>query len=463
MKRERYRRTVIISLVGVALFISNLDASIVNIAMPTFVKVFNAGAEEVSRIILMYLLAMGSLLLIFGRLGDLWGSERVFTWGFLVFSVGSLLCGLSWGLGALVFSRLIQGVGGAMIFSTFGAIIIRQLPVSIRGRVFGLAAVLAGIGFAAGSPLGGFILKFLNWRWLFMISVPVGVAGFLVSSRILTHRPPAPGKDKRFDLWGAGFSIIGLVALIYLLSTGGKRGWLSPLSLILMAVFLLSFFFFIRREKRFSAPLMDLTLFQNRDLARALLAILAVMMAMNGLIFLFPFYLEMARGFSTVQAGLFLIVAPAVITLTSPLAGYLSDISSPRRIATGATLLLIAICGLFLGFGISSGSVFIIGSFAIFGFALAMFLTSNVTLIMSHAPEEKEGIISAVNSLCNVMGLMLGVALFALLFANNIAPGTEKDAGLVVTGFREGAVLAAILFALALAASYWARESVRSG
>lgn len=291
------RNVIIILITSLAMFMTNLDVSIVNIALPTLASNYGVSIASVSRIVLVYLLAIMSLLLVFGRLGDSRGAERVFTVGFIVFSLASLLCAFSWSINSLLVFRFIQGAGGAMVEATATALMLLYLPIEIRGRAFGINAVLGGVGFAAGAPVGGFLVQYLSWRWIFLVNIPVGLTVLVLAGMALQYRQKSERSAESFDILGAVLSFLGFGTLLYGLNFIQSAG-ISTAGLVmhlLPAIILLTTFLYY--EKQAKLPLLDLSLFNNIHLSLGLAGYMAVVMVLNGFSFLFPFYFESVRHF----------------------------------------------------------------------------------------------------------------------------------------------------------------------
>jgi EmrB/QacA subfamily drug resistance transporter len=456
------KHLLIIATIGIAPFLGNLDGSIVMIASPTLEKVFTTNTAGVSLIIISYLLITASCALIFGRLGDMKGPANIFMVGFGVITVGSLLCGLSNSLHTLVAFRLIQAVGSAMLFSTYCAVVATTLPASMRGRAFGFVGVMGSIGFAVGAPLGGFFLKYLSWRWLFLFNIPFGIAGLVLSYKFLRPQKSGPEQTSPFDIWGGLLSLICLCSFVYALHHGQDAGWENPYVIGLFCFSMACFVLFIAREKRFSAPLIDISIFNNTYLSLAALAAILVIILLNGVLFLFPYFFELVKGLSPEKAGLILMALPIAVFVFCPLAGYLTDKKSPRWIASIAVVCILLACSFFMRIGIATPIEYIIAFFVVFGISLAFFTVSNMTLVMSNAEEGKQGIISAILSVINSVGALMGVTFFQIVFSH-VAGSNAKAIHLlspekVTAGFNHAMILAVIICVPALLASIFAKK-----
>lgn len=463
---DKLSAAYVISMLALGLFMVNLDASIVNIVLPTFARTFFVDTAEVSRVVLSYLLSFSGFLLIFGRLSDMRGANKIFGLGFLVFSITSIMCALSTSLFMLEIARFLQGIGAAMLASTYGAIVIQKLPAEMRGRAFGFITVAGGAGFAMGSPIGGFLVKYFSWRWIFWINIPIGIFALLASKRLIGQKNSCRESSSGFDMIGAFLSFTGLALLTYLLNTGKNYGLLSPVVITCSILFILVFMLFIVKELRHKAPLLDMGLFSNKHLCLALVSNLAVVMTLDGLSFMFPFFFELARGMSPDKIGLLLMIAPLLSLVISPIAGYMADKKGSRLVCIAAVVALCLATAMICFFDASSNICYILTALSIFGAALAMFFTANSCLLMSHAPEGREGTTSALISFNANLGTLVGVCIFESIFSFGFPPGLVSGPAAIALphvsrGFSHGAMLAFAICMLAFFASFMAREKSR--
>ncbi|MCK5684587.1 MFS transporter, partial [bacterium] len=380
-KADLRRYILIMIAVGMAIFLASVDGSIAFIAIPTLGDIFKKGAGEVSRIILVYLLVQCSLAPTFGKLADIKGPEKIFTLGYVIFAIGSILCALSQGLNSLIIFRFFQGIGGAMLLSTYCAIIAIYLPEHVRGRAFGFISVIGSIGFALGAPIGGFILKYLTWHWLFLINIPFCIFGVIFSLKFLNQKKSHISKTS-FDFPGAILSFGFLAVFVFLLNTLGEGKWFTNQNTAFFIISLVLFITFIIRELKCSDPLFDLSIFKKIPLTLALVSALLIFVAQSGFLYILPFFFKVIKGLPTDSTGLFLMVLPLAVMIFGPISGYLSDKKSPLLIASISSIFLIISCVLLNFFNEAAGYIFIAFSLIHFGISLAMFFTANITIIM---------------------------------------------------------------------------------
>src|SRR5215204_5573478 len=332
------RKWLVLSAVSVGTFISTLSGSIVNISLPTIAHDFGVGIPEIEWIVVAYLLTAGSLLLTFGRLGDVIGYRRVYIGGFAVFTLASVLCGLSLDVGQLTAVRVLQGIGFAMIQAVAPALIASTFAPSERGKALGLNVISISIGLTLGPTLGGILSEWASWRWIFFINIPIGLFGLIWAWRVL----PEGRRDtnQRFDVAGAVLIGITLFSLLLALVEGEDWGWGSPAVLGLLAVFALVGTVFVVTELRVLQPMFDLGLFAIRAFSAGNVSLLIAFIALFVATFLMPFFLQRGHDFSAFQAGLLLTPLSLTTLLVSPLSGALSDRIGSRVLSTSGLAIM---------------------------------------------------------------------------------------------------------------------------
>lgn len=431
-----------------AIFMVNLDITIVNIALPTFCRLFTIDPTDASMVVLSYLLALTGFLLVAGKLSDKFGTERVFLLGYCVFSVGSLLCAIAHSFAALVLFRFIQGLGSSLLFATSAVIVVRYVAPEKRGRAYGLNGLFAGIAFALGSPVGGFLIHSLGWQWIFLVNIPVSIVGISLSLHGLVW-PRGERNESGFDYIGALLSFLTLTAMLFALNRGEDMGWHSPA--ILCSIVLAAFFFtlFIMWEKKFPCPILELSLFRDHRLNATLAANFIYLMLLCGITFVLPFYFEELKGFHPQKAGLYMMIFPILSMFISPLSGYLSDRIGPRTVCMTGMGLFLAACSVFLCFNAATPDHVIIVSELVLGLGMALFMTAVLTMVMTYAEPGNLGMLSAIKAVIPQIGASIGVAVFAFLYnmPSHTVPGTEilKNPALFLAGYRNAMIFGVIL------------------
>ncbi len=389
-------------------FMATLDGSIVNVALPTMARSLSTGTGAIAWVVTAYLLAIVSLILFFGKLGDVIGMSRVFLGGIGLFSIGSLLCGISFSFPALVASRVVQGVGAAAAMATNLAIIAKVFPPTERGKALGLVGSFVALGTLSGPPLGGFITDALSWPYIFLINVPIGLIAFFFGLRVLPK--DAPDEPAGIDVPGALLFACATAALFGSIIIGGERGYRNaPVAagFIVSAVSYAAFYF---RERRTSAPLLDFSIFSNSLFVLSLFCGFLSFVSISASSIMLPFYLQNALRLSPSFAGLFMMAYPLVLAVVAPASGRLSDkIGSEILTLVGLTL---GGVGLLLLSTVTEATPLK----AVLGYVLAtavgngMFQSPNTSLIMSSVPRKSLGVAGSLNGLARNFGMAFGIS-----------------------------------------------------
>lgn len=439
--------------ISIAAFMVQLDTSIVNIALPTIAEEMSSDTGSVSRIILFYMLAIVSTLLLFGRIGDRIGKKSVFIFGYVVFSVSSVLCGISGSLPVLEMMRVLQGIGGAMLYATLSALIIQNFGEEFRGRAFSAISVFSGLGFAAGAPLGGLIVNNIGWRWIFFINVVPGILGIIMSKKMLRPDRKIRNPKESYNIPGVLLSSAFIFTLIIALNTGTEAGWLSPKIIGLLASSAVLLGLFIRRLKRAQDPLIRPALLRNPKLTSGLISRLAVVGILNGSMLLFPFFLGKVLEIPIGSIGLLIGIFPVIVLFVSPVSGWLTDRFGSGKVSVCATILFVVATVMFLAFRFSESMTLLVAAFSIFGLATGLFFPASMKLVMGQAIEGQEGVLTAICSLSSFLGGALGIGLMETIFSFGF-PGvtsfSDLTAAAVSTGFGRAMAFAVILSVFAL-------------
>ncbi|HHW10428.1 MAG TPA: MFS transporter [Firmicutes bacterium] len=415
--QDERKRWAILMTVGIGSIMSPLDSSVVNIALPVITADLNTTITVAEWVAAAYLLTISSLLLTYGRAGDLWGHRHIYVTGFAVFTAGSLLCSLSSNIGLLIAFRVVQAIGAGMMMAAGPALITAAFPANERGRALGLNGMMVGVGLAAGPVLGGLLVQLSGWRSIFLINLPIGLAGIWLAHRILPY--PAPDRRRRrFDVSGAATFFIALLSLLLALSRGDTWGWRSAPITVLWIIGLLAFVSFFHIERRVADPMVDLHLFRIRLFAAANGSALLNYMAQFTVTFLMPFYLQQALGLPPQQAGLILLAFPVFMLLMAPFSGALSD-RLGSYILSPLGMLIITV-GLWLLSRLTGttdpGSIF--WRLAIVGLGSGLFQAPNNSAIMGSVPKDRLGLASGMLATMRNVGMVLGVAVSAAVFSS---------------------------------------------
>ncbi len=443
--------------VGTGVFLATVDGSIINVSLPTLVRSLHTEFAIVQWVVLAYLLTITCTMAGIGRLADMVGKKKIYMLGFVVFTFGSVLCGMSSSIGWLIAFRVLQAIGAAMTMALGAAIITEAFPPEERGKAMGIIGAIVSIGIVMGPALGGIILGLLSWRWIFYVNLPVGIAGTIMAQRFLPDFKPKGGQQ--FDIPGALTLGIGILSLLLGLTLGQQQGFFQPLIYFFMGSGLLLLVVFVVIEYRVAQPMIDPELFKNSLFSVNLTAGFISFVGLGGTIILLPFYLENIMGFPSMKVGLLMGIIPVMLGLTSPLAGSLSDRMGSRKISiAGLALMLLG----FLTASSLSHDTTAIGyalRVCAVGAGIGIFISPNNSAIMGAAPRPQLGIVSGMMAQSRTLGQTVGVAVIGAIWAGRTLfySGAEIDGGATlapvqaqIAGLQDAFYTAAVFVGIAL-------------
>jgi EmrB/QacA subfamily drug resistance transporter len=433
--------------IGIGSFMSALDGSVVNIALPVIGVTFKTSVTSLEWVVTIYLLVISSALLSFGRLGDLRGHKRVYLIGFVIFVFSSAMCGLATSVPMLIAFRATQALGGAMLSSNAPAILTKSFPAAQRGQALGLQATMTYLGLSVGPSLGGWLTNQFSWRAVFYINVPVGLAALWFGWRYILN-DPVKEQTEQFDLAGAATFMLGLIALLLGLNQGQAWGWTSPAILVLFAAAMLLLGLFLWIEGSVLSPMLDLSLFRKRVFSLSVFSAVINYVSLYTILFLMPFYLINARSLNPAQAGLILTAQPIVMAIVAPISGTLSDRIGARLPGMLGMALLAAGLYLLSRLGAASPLPQVIFALALVGFGTGVFISPNNSALLGSAPRHRQGIASGMLATARNFGMVLGVgfagAVFTTVQAANLQAGSEQA---LIKGFQVTFLIAAFIAA----------------
>lgn len=444
---SRGRRNLILINACVITFMATIDGSIVNIALPTIAASLGVGISAVQWVVTTYLLAVSSLLLVWGRLSDLHGRKRFFGLGLGIFTLGSLLCGLAASLPMLVASRILQGVGASMAMALVQGIVTSAFPPEERGKALGFIGSVVAIGSLVGPSLGGVLVALAGWRSIFYINVPIGLVGIALT---IFNLPESRGRkgEEGFAWAGALFLFFAIVSGFGALLAFQEGALPGPASLGLGLLAILLFLGFLWSQRR-PSPLVDSSLFRSRIFTMGVIDSSLSYVAMFSYTFFMPFYLQTERGLSVLAAGALMSLFPLVTAFMAPLAGALSDRITYRPLTISG--LVLTALGMVLLASLGPGTPLLaIGALVVLlGLGSALFQSPNSSSVMGSVPRDRLGIAGSLNSFFRNLGMVSGTTLAVSLFSlvtkarmDTLASGA-MDASLFLKGFRVVALVAA--------------------
>lgn len=403
-------------IVATGVFMSTLDSSMVNIALPTIMKEFHSPLRSTEWVVMIYLLTITASLLFWGHLSDRLGRRKIYSTGLLSFAVGSGACALSPSLAWLIGARFFQALGAAMMMSTGPAIIKETFPAEQLGRGLGLIGVAVSLGLMTGPSVGGLLLELYSWRALFLITVPVGLVFSLFAghtlpakaNRVVSHTMDWPGSLA----WAAALTFAALA-----ITHATAPDW-SPTAIIcLLLAGTAAGALFIRIESLVQHPLLPISLLRKRFFSMAMISAVFSFMVLFSVIMLIPFYLDRILRLPSSQIGLVMMAIPASVMGVAPLAGWLSDQIGAKILTTSG--LLLATAGLYLLTGLTPASTpaAIAARLAVIGCGQALFLSPNSSSVLRHVGRKQAGSSAALLATARNLGMLLGIAQAALVFS----------------------------------------------
>lgn len=395
---------------GIFTFMSTLDGSIVNIALPSMAREMHLEMSQVTWSVTIYLVVISGLILLFGRLGDLLGKTKIFSIGSIVFTLGSLLAGINLGLYFLLFSRIIQAIGASMTMSNSFGITSQLFPPAIRARAMSIMSMFVSLGAIAGPAIGGFILQFASWSYIFWINVPLGIIAYIIGRKALP-KDKGVGTFKDADLLGALQMFLTIVAFFIAMSLGQAQGFGHITVLLSFVVMVLFFIWFIHTERTVDKPLLNLNIFRSKLFSMSVITSMTMFTAGSFVNILMPFYLQNYRGSAAGFAGMIMMAYPVGMFIFSPIAGVLSDKFDKEIITFIATTgVLIVQLGYFI-FGQTTAIAFVMIILFLHGGSVGFFQSPNNALVMSTVDMRYLGIAGSVNALARNLGFVLGTTL----------------------------------------------------
>ena len=451
MNKWRGNPWAILITLSLGFFMTLLDLTIVNVAIPNMIEKLPATLDQVLWVNNAYILVLAVLLITAGRLGDLWGKKNLFIAGVVLFTVASLACGIAQGPGQLIAARAVQGLGAALLMPQTMSIIIDTFPAQRRGAALGIWGAVAGVSTVAGPTIGGLLVTSFDWRWIFFVNLPIGILVVAMAIPIL------PGAKRtvrhRFDIVGVVIASAALFCLTFALTEGQKYEWngwiwgLIGVSAVLFVIFLLH-----QRTQQANEPLVPFVLFKDRNFSILNFVGAAVSVGMIGMFLPMNIYLQSVEGFSALKAGLVMAPASIVSMFLAPIAGRLSDkIGGKFILMGGLTLYAIGTVWLILVADVGTGWVAFLPAFIVMGAGIGGVFAPMATEAMRNVPPRLAGAASGVNNTIRQVGSALGTAAVGAVMQNQLASSlkeqaTDRAASLppgarepFVTGFAEAA------------------------
>ncbi len=414
MTDRRKRLALLAAILGS--FVAGLDATVVNVALPAIERDLGGGLAGQQWVSNAYLLTLGSLILVGGSLGDLYGERRIFTLGVAGFGIVSIVCALAPSIEVLVAGRALQGIFGALLTPSALAVIVASFPPDERGAAIGSWTAWGGIAFVIGPLAGGWLIDVATWRWIFAINVPFVVATVIIVRMAVSERP-REGPRVRLDYLGATLCALGLAGPVFALIRQPSVGWGSPEVLVPAIVGLVLLALFLVHEARVPHPMLPLGLFRRRNFAVGNLETLLMYGGLSAVLFFLVLFLQQVAGYDALQAGLATLPVTVVTFVLARRAGRLADRYGPRWFMGAGPL--VAAAGLAMLQRLDAHIDYVselLPALVIFGLGLAVTVAPLTATVLADADESNAGIASGVNNaIARVAGLLAVAALGAVV------------------------------------------------
>ena len=436
---------------SLSMLLASLGTSIANVGLPTLAAAFGASFQEVQWVVLAYLLAVTTLIVSVGRLGDVTGRRRLLLAGIVLFTAASAVSGVAQTLWLLIAARAVQGLGAAVMLALTMAFVGETVPKARTGSAMGLLGTMSAIGTALGPSLGGVLIAGIGWRAIFLVNVPLGIAALVLARRHLpVDRRAAKGDRAGFD--NVGTVLLALTLAAYALAMTIGRGRFGPLRATLLLAAALGIGLFLLAERRATSPLIRLGIFRDPRLTASLVMSALVSTVMMATLVVGPFYLSRALGLGPAAVGLALSVGPVAAALTGVPAGRLTDRIGAHRMTVAGLIGMAAGATLLAGLPTGTGIAGYLAPIVVITVGYALFQTANNTAVMADVQPGQRGVISGLLNLSRNLGLITGAAVMGAVFA--LAAGTTdittSGTDAVATGMRITFGVAAVLLVGAL-------------
>lgn len=405
----------VLQIVMIGTLMSALDASIVNVSIPAIMADFGSSLDDIEWVITGYMLAFASLMPLTAWLRDRVGHKWLYVASLIVFTVGSVLCGLAWNLPLLVFARVIQAVGGGALTPTGMAMITEAFEPHERGKALGFWGMGAVMGPAFGPTVGGYLTKYFGWPSIFLVNLPIGIVGIVLAMKILKKDTPHHSNHRPFDAWGFVFLALFLVTFLLGMTKGESEGWTSHYVLTCAGLALLGLVGFLLAETQIEHPIMDLNLLKQPVFAACFTLTGIRSIVLYGGTFLLPVFLQNFKGLDEVESGLLLLPGSLLMGLLMPITGRLGDRLSPRLMGFVGFALLAFFFWEYRTLDIDTSNWGIVAPTLWRGVGISLLIAPLTATAMNAVPKNKAGMSSSMLNIIQQVGGSVGIAVLGLV------------------------------------------------
>lgn len=420
---EKYMwMSLVVVIIGT--FMAVLDSSIVNIAIPKMMTVFNASTDEIQWVLTGYMLTMGIVIPFTGYLSERFGSKTIYIFALIVFTVGSTLCGLANSTNTMIVARVIQAIGDGIIMPVGMAMILQVIPLEKRGLALGIYGISVLAAPAIGPTLSGYIVEYFNWRLIFTINIPIGVIA--VTLGVLLLKETERRAPKSFDLFGGITAAFGLSNLLLGLNKVSSKGWTDPYVIGMLVVGFISMTIFVLIELKHQEPLLDLRTLKSFQFSLSLVIAIITQVAMMGAMFLMPIIMESLKGYSAMQTGMMMLPQAMVTGIMMPISGKLFDKYGAKEISIIGLTILAFFTYLLSRISLDTSATNIMLIMAFRGFGVGLCMMPSQTLGLNTIPQALLAKASALSNVVRQVAGSLGIAILTTVLQNRQSFHTAK-------------------------------------
>lgn len=456
---------LLLAVIAIGMFLDGLDGSIVTIILPQISASFGTDTGTISWVIITYLLMLAGLILIIGKTAERGYIKSIFLLGLGIFALGSASCGLSGDLAVLLGSRIIQGIGAAMIAATATLLCVTYLPKEMLGMALGTISMSVSIGVAAGPAIGGFIAQYLSWHWAFLINVPVCIIVMIMAWFVIPpdHKP----EHQTFDILGAALLFGFMASGVYVLERIPHLGITDMQIIISTSICIVALILFLLREHWCTQPLLHLRIFRTWEFTATFIAFLLFGCLYMGVLYLLPFFLQAGMAYDPVLSGLCLLIPPVLTAIIGIPFGAWSDRIGRRPFAIAGSLCIIAVTGTFMLIQPETGAIPLLLGLVFMGIFWGCAGGPVASRVVETAPEGEEGTGSSLMITAVYLGCVIGTALFATFFTVGTASHgaiafSDLTPDIFMQGFHTSMAVGCILSVITLVLSALVREQKTS-
>lgn len=414
---QRWVLPVLIALIGG--FMSILDSSIVNVAISTMMNVFHSTAGQIEWVVTVYMLALGVVIPFSGWGGEKFGYKNLYIFALIMFTFGSLLCSISWSVGTLIISRVIQALGGGLLMPTMMTMVKKIVPEGSFGTAMGIVGVALLIAPALGPTIGGYLVEYIGWKWIFTINIPIGIIGIILAFLFLPKFERS--KVSQLDIGGAVTIVITLFSLLLALSKGRDWGWTSGQTVSLLLLSLAAFCIFLFFELKLTAPLLNLRVFRYRNFSFANITTMITTVGLFSGLFFVPLFLQNIKGLGALETGLIMLPGALASGLLMPLVGKLFDKLGPKPLAIFGIISLSVTTYLLHGIDLDTGNRQIILWMILRGVSMSFAAVSAQAASLDSVSKLEVGDASAISNIISRVSASFGIAVLTSILTSRTA------------------------------------------